>query len=119
MGAGQREAISLAEKLHADQLIVDDMTARREAERRGLTVIGTLGVLREASADGLLDLRDALQRLSQTTFHVSPDLIRSLLGDTEKRYRPERDGRLSRFGNLGCRAHPPITMIPGSRIPLG
>ncbi len=79
LGAGEREAIALAEQLSADQLIVDDMTARREAERRGLVVIGTLGVLREAAAEGLIDLRVTLERLSKTSFHVSPELIQQLL----------------------------------------
>lgn len=81
LGAGEREAIGLAEQLLADQLIMDDMTARREAERRGLSVIGTLGVLREAAAEGLIDLRTSLERLSNTSFHISPELIRHLLGD--------------------------------------
>ena len=60
LGAGEREAIGLAEQLHSDQLIVDDLTARREAERRGLSVIGTLGVLREAALEGFIDIRVSL-----------------------------------------------------------
>jgi predicted nucleic acid-binding protein len=40
---------TLATELHADQLIVDDRERRREAERRGIAVIGTLDVLREAA----------------------------------------------------------------------
>jgi predicted nucleic acid-binding protein len=48
LDAGERAAISLAEELAADQLIADDLFARRIAPQRGLSVIGTIGVLREA-----------------------------------------------------------------------
>ena len=81
LDAGERDAIALAEELSADQLIVDEMLGRREAERRGLPVIGMLGVLREAAEMGLLDLRSAFERLRQTSFHVSPAILASLLND--------------------------------------
>jgi predicted nucleic acid-binding protein len=60
-------------------LIVDELLGRREAERRGLSVIGTIGVLREAAAEGLLDLRTAIERLRQTSFHISPLILASLI----------------------------------------
>ena len=81
LDAGERDAIALAEELSADQLIVDELLGRREAERRGLPVIGMLGVLREAAEMGLLDLRSAFERLRQTSFHVSPAILASLLND--------------------------------------
>lgn len=81
LDAGERDAIALAEELSADQLIVDELLGRREAERRSLPVIGTVGVLREAAELGLLDLRSAFERLRQTSFHVSPAILASLLGD--------------------------------------
>jgi predicted nucleic acid-binding protein len=85
LDAGEREAIALAEQLSLSsdsiQLIVDELLGRREAERRGLPVIGTVGVLREAAAEGLLDLRIALDRLRQTSFHISPAVLDRLLGE--------------------------------------
>jgi predicted nucleic acid-binding protein len=41
---GEREAISLAETLRADALIIDEKMGRREAQRRKLRVIGTVRV---------------------------------------------------------------------------
>jgi predicted nucleic acid-binding protein len=49
---------------------VDDPFARRIAESRGLSVIGTVGVLQEAAELGLLDLRIAFKRLQQTTAKI-------------------------------------------------
>jgi len=85
LDAGEREAIALAEQLSRSsdsiQLIVDELLGRREAERRGLPVIGTIGVLREAADEGLLDLRSAIERLRQTSFHISPAILARLLDD--------------------------------------
>jgi predicted nucleic acid-binding protein len=71
LDAGERDAILLALELKADELIIDDMDGRREAERRKLHVVGTLGVLKLAAKHGMLDLEDALARLRTTNFHVA------------------------------------------------
>jgi len=81
LDAGERDAITLATELHADQLVVDDREGRREAERRGIPVIGTLGVLREAATLKLLDIRVAAQRLQATSFYVAPEVLAKLLKD--------------------------------------
>jgi predicted nucleic acid-binding protein len=60
-------------------LIADETLAREEAKRRNVSVIGTLGVLRNAARAGLLALPVALDKLQQTNFYVAPELIRSLL----------------------------------------
>ena len=71
----------LAGELRADQLIVDDRQGRQEAEKRGIPVIGTLGVMREAAALGLLDIRIAVKRLEATNFYISPEVLLRLLKD--------------------------------------
>jgi len=85
LDAGEQEAIALAEEMKADQVLLDEMDARREAARRKLPFIGTLGVLRRASQLGLVHLPSALARLQQTTFYVDPELIRSLLSEDAQR----------------------------------
>lgn len=40
--AGEREAIALAEELHADLLLIDDKDGRQEAEKHHLAVTGNL-----------------------------------------------------------------------------
>jgi predicted nucleic acid-binding protein len=82
---GEREAITLAEELKADQLLLDEMDARTEAARRKLPFIGTLGILRKAAQLDLIDLPSTLARLQQTTFYVDPALIRSLLDENAQR----------------------------------
>ena len=81
LGDGEQQAIALARSLHADLLLCDDRDARDAALRKNLRVIGTLGVLQEASQNGLLDLADALAKLRNTNFRVSKSLIDRILED--------------------------------------
>ena len=82
--AGEREAILLAEELKADELIMDDLTGRREAERRHLRVTGTVGVLRAAARAGAINLKDALNRLRTTNFHLSQKLYDQLIAEASQ-----------------------------------
>jgi predicted nucleic acid-binding protein len=75
----EREAIALAEVVRADALIMDDRAGRREAQRRGLRVIGTLRVLYDAAETGLLNLADALEALQRSGFFVERRLSEELL----------------------------------------
>lgn len=42
---GELEAIILAQELFADYVILDDLLARRKAQRLGMNIMGTMGVL--------------------------------------------------------------------------
>jgi predicted nucleic acid-binding protein len=63
---------------------MDDQLGRREAERRKLHTVGTLGVLRSASREGFLNLREALARLADTNFYLTQELIDRLLAEAEQ-----------------------------------
>jgi len=66
--AGEKAAIQLAVALHADLLLMDDRKGVSAAERRGLRVTGTLGVLDLAAERGLVDFG---QRLRSSNERVS------------------------------------------------
>ena len=76
---GERQAIMLFEEINADALIIDERQGRAEAVKRGIFVIGTLGVLNSAAENDLLDLPDAISKLQKTSFRASPSLINLLL----------------------------------------
>jgi predicted nucleic acid-binding protein len=84
-GRGETEGILLAEAFGADLILIDDAAARAEAERRHLTVTGTLGVLRLAAQRKLIRLPDAFARLSRTNFRVAPRLLEELLDEVRGR----------------------------------
>jgi hypothetical protein len=54
LDAGETEAISLALETRADQVVLDDLQARRLANDLGLAVVGTAGVLFAAKQRGLI-----------------------------------------------------------------
>ena len=85
LGDGEREAIALAAELSADALLVDDRDARQEANKLGVPVLGTLRILADASEHGLADLATAFDRLRQTNFRASEQLLRQLLARATRR----------------------------------
>jgi len=94
LGAGEREAIPLAQELPDAILLIDDHDGRVEATRRALDLIGTVGVLEAAAIRGLIDLPPMLAQLQATTFHASPRLFaEALTRDAARKARPPTDGR--------------------------
>jgi predicted nucleic acid-binding protein len=77
---GEREAITLAQLLGADLLLIDEALGRAEARRRHLRVTGTLGILRAAAERDLIHVPDVLARLRATSFYVNDELILSIFG---------------------------------------
>lgn len=59
-------------------LIIDEVSGRNVARQLSLPVIGTIGVLKEASLQDLVDLQTALERLRTTNFHLTPALLSSI-----------------------------------------
>ena len=60
---GELEAIILARELQADFVLLDDSLARKKAQRMGLKIIGTLGVL-------LLAFNKQLITSKETMFYI-------------------------------------------------
>lgn len=75
LGRGETEAIAIALTENADALLMDDKKAFREARRRDLTVITTLGILELAAAKGSIDLPETLNKLALTNFRLPADEI--------------------------------------------
>jgi len=68
---GERQAIQLARREHADLLLMDERLGVRLAREQGLAVTGTLGVLLQAARRGLLEMERALADLEATDFRCS------------------------------------------------
>ena len=78
---GEAETIALALELGADLVLLDEKEGRHAAQRLGLHIVGVVGVLLEAKANGALDvLRPHLDALRQTAgFYLSESLYRHAL----------------------------------------
>ena len=91
LGAGETEAISLALEIHADHLLVDEKEGRHLAERLGLHVIGTLGVLLAAKRKGLIPaVRPQIEALLQNNFWISRQVVERTLADVEEHEPPSK-----------------------------
>jgi predicted nucleic acid-binding protein len=74
---GEAEAIQLALQLEAEVIILDERSGREVAAAKGLTVIGLLGILREAYRQGWINNPlELLQRLRSQRFRISRPLAR-------------------------------------------
>ena len=79
LGRGEAEAIMLAEKLKLP-LLIDERKGRKIAEKRGIKIIGTLGVLLKAYKLGLIeDLSTEIEKLVKAGIRIDKDTLRRLL----------------------------------------
>ncbi len=79
---GEEEAIALAIELRADLVLMDDEQGVEVAREKGLTVIGTLGILSRAARADLIDLGSAFDKLKRTNFRYRQEVLDRLLDMT-------------------------------------
>ncbi|MCC5622277.1 DUF3368 domain-containing protein [Nostoc sp. CHAB 5715] len=77
LGKGESEAIALGIELNADYVLLDDSTARREAKRLGLSIKGTLAVIKKINKDGKISI-ESLDSLYQQIIEIEFRVKRSL-----------------------------------------
>lgn len=83
LGAGEREAITLALSMRADLILIDERKGTNVALDKGFEVTGTLGVLALAARRGLVDLADSFARLKRTNFRYRQGIMDMLLEQQE------------------------------------
>lgn len=86
---GEAEAIVLAEESHADCVLMDEKRGRTVAKRRGLNVVGLLGVLLKAKKTGRISSMEWLigELESRAGFYVSEAVKQIVLAEAgESKY---------------------------------
>lgn len=83
---GEAEAIVLMRELDADIVLLDDRRARVYALQLGLSVTGTLGILRAARDRGLLPaVLPLLAELRRRGFRISAELVEQIRQEEAER----------------------------------
>lgn len=72
---GESSAIALALETPDCTIILDDYKARKIAQRLGLNLTGTIGVIIKAKLRGMIpSVKPLLDKIKQTNFRLSPEL---------------------------------------------
>lgn len=82
LDAGERAALALALEKHIPEVLIDEIAARKVAEKLGLRVAGLLAVLVRAKQQNFLPaIAPILVRLDEARFWISPGLRERVLRD--------------------------------------
>jgi len=82
---GESEAIALAQKISNSIVLLDDSRARRIAERFDVPRIGTLGILRRAKINGMIDkIRPHIEYLKANNIYMAENLVNAILKDVDE-----------------------------------
>ena len=77
---GESSAIALAFELENVLLVLDDLKARKEAQKMGFKITGSLGILFSAKEKNIISsLKEYLNKLQETDFRISENIIFELL----------------------------------------
>jgi len=89
LGPGERAVIEQALGLGIDQVVIDDLAARRVAVQVGLKPIGTLGILLAAKLAGIIpSLSEKIEALQAAGMYLSETLIQRILIEAGEREAP-------------------------------
>ena len=84
LGRGKSDAIALGIELNADYVLLDDLAARKEAIRLGLTIRGTLAAINKMRRDGKIvvdSLDDLYARFVDIDFRVKRSIFEQIFLD--------------------------------------
>lgn len=87
LGKGEAEAIALSIETGADFVILDDHAARVEAMRLGLSVKGTLGIIRRLMENGAFenDLDELFFNLKAVGFRIRAELFWEIFSGIDRK----------------------------------
>jgi predicted nucleic acid-binding protein len=87
LGWGECAGMILAEELEADQLLIDDLEARRVALSRNLKITGTLGILLVAKQLGLItSVQEVLAALITKGKRINTRLYQEVLSTAQESF---------------------------------
>jgi hypothetical protein len=76
LGIGELSTMILAKEIHADLVILDDLGARKLAQKEGFTVQGSIAILEACYRKGYLaDLRQAYEQLLKRGVYLNRRLL--------------------------------------------
>ena len=83
---GEASAIALALETPDCTLILDDLKARKLAERLGLQITGTIGVIVKAKLNGIIEsVKPCLLKIRQTDFRLTDELEEQALKEANEK----------------------------------
>ena len=83
---GEASAIALALETSDNIVILDDWKARKVAERLGISVTGTLGVIIKAKNTGIIpSIKPYLDKIRETNFRISEELEQIALKEANEK----------------------------------